>query len=92
MTFLFLLGACTTFGKPFDDTHLKGLIKGKTTKLRVLELFGPPFKEMTNNGLDTWIFLEEVNIFLITDLRKNLVISFDKNNVVKLFRYTSNNP
>ncbi len=86
-----LLGACATIGKPFDDSHVKDLKKGVTTKLRVLDLFGLPFKEDVENGLDTWTYFEKENAIFGPDLEKDLVISFDKNNVVKSFRYASTN-
>ncbi len=87
-----LLGACATVGKPFDDSQIKDLKKGVTTKLQVLEMLGLPFKEGVENGLDTWTYFEKENALFSSNLEKDLVISFDKNNVVKSFRYASTNP
>ncbi len=90
--FIILLGACATSGKPFDDSHVKDLKKGATTKLQVLDLFGLPFEEGVENGFDTWTYLDKKASFFGPDSQKDLVISFDKNNVIKSFRYASTNP
>jgi outer membrane protein assembly factor BamE (lipoprotein component of BamABCDE complex) len=87
-----IFGACATIGKPFDESHVKDLKKGTTTKLQVLEILGLPFKEGVENGLDIWTYFEKENSLFSRDLQKDLVISFDKNNVVKSFRYSSTNP
>ena len=87
-----LLGGCATVGKPFDDSQVKDLNKGATTKLQVLEMLGLAFKEGVENGLDTWTYFEKENALFGPNLQKDLVISFDKNNVVKFFRYASTNP
>lgn len=87
-----LLGACATVGKPFNDSNVKGLKKGITTKLQILEMFGFPFKEGIENGIDTWTYFEEESSLFGPSLQKDLMISFDKNNVVKSFRYSSTNP
>ncbi len=89
-----LLAGCatSTIGKPFDQSHVKDLKKGVTTKLQVLDLFGLPFKEGVENGFDTWTYLERVNKIFGLNYQKDLVISFDKNNVVKSFRYAYTNP
>jgi outer membrane protein assembly factor BamE (lipoprotein component of BamABCDE complex) len=87
-----LLGACATVGKPFDDSQVKDLKKGVTTKLQVLEMLGLPFKEEVDNKIDTWTYFEKENALFSPNLQKDLVISFDKNNVVKFFRYASTNP
>jgi outer membrane protein assembly factor BamE (lipoprotein component of BamABCDE complex) len=87
-----LLGACTTVGKPFDDSQIKDLKKGVTTKLQILNMLGLPFKEGVENGLDTWTYFEKENALFGSNLEKDLVISFDKNNVVKSFRYASTDP
>ena len=84
-----LLGACAAIGKPFNDSYLKYVKKGITTKSQVLEFFGPPFLEEIESGLYTWTYLEEKNFLFGVNFQKDLVISFDKNNVVKSFRYSS---
>ena len=72
--------------------YVKALIKGVTTKLQVLEMLGLPFKEGVENGIDTWAYFEKESSLFGSNLQKDLVISFDKNNVVKSFRYSSTNP
>lgn len=86
-----LLAACVSAGKPFDDSYVKELKKGITTKLIVLNTLGLPYKESVENGLDTWVYFEKENAFFGANVQKDLVISFDKNNVLKSFRYTSAN-
>ncbi len=90
-TFL-ILGACAATGKSFDSSHIKELEKGVTTKLLVLDMVGLPLKESVENGLDTWTYFQKEPALFGSDFQKDLVISFDKNNVVKSFRYASTKP
>ena len=86
--FPFWMG-CASVGKDFDSKKVKSIENNVTTQIEILDWFGVPLKEGTENGytmwtyqIDRWRMLGEVE-------SKGLVILFDDKNKVKAYRYES---
>jgi hypothetical protein len=93
---LFFLTACYgTIGKNFDSSQLKNIQNNITTKEKILENFGSPFKRGIERGQVMWTYQFDQWNALGPAQSKDLVILFDQKNIVKGYRYTSsdsNNP
>lgn len=76
------------------------IVEGKTTKQEVREMFGSPEKTMfTDGGLEVWNYefakmsADAINYILVVNLfgssasgkKKQLVVMFDRSNVVKRY-------
>ena len=66
LIFPFWIG-CASVGKHFDSKKVKNIENNVTTQMEILEWFGVPFKEGTENGyamwtyqIDTWKMMGEV--------------------------------
>ena len=84
-----MFAGCGTVGKNFDSAKVKNIKNHTTTKAEVLDWFGLPYKEGTENGGLMWTYQFDKYVAGSTE-SKDLVILFDSNNLVKAFRYTSN--
>lgn len=80
---------CGSVGKNFDTAKVKSIKNHATTKAEILDWFGLPYKEGTENGNLMWTYQFDKYVAGKTD-SKDLVILFDNNNLVKAYRYTSN--
>ncbi|MBI4389121.1 MAG: hypothetical protein HY580_02990 [Nitrospinae bacterium] len=86
---LSLAAGCGSVGKNFDSGKVQNIKNHSTTKNEVLDWFGLPFKEGMENGSMMWTYQFDRYVAGSTK-SKDLVILFDNNNVVKAYRYTSN--
>ena len=84
-----LIAGCGTVGKSFDSSKVKDIKNQTTTKSDILNWFGVPFKEGTENGNLMWTYQIDEYMMGKTHSR-DLVVLFDDKNVVKAYRYTSN--
>ena len=80
---------CASVGKDFDSGKVKDIQNNVTTQVEIVDWFGVPFKEGSENGyamwtyqIDKWKAVGEVE-------SKGLVILFDDNHKVKAYRYES---
>ena len=80
---------CGTVGKNFDTDKIKSIKNNVTTKAEVLDWFGLPYKEGTENSNLMWTYQFDKYVMGKTE-SKDLVILFDSKNLVKAFRYASN--
>jgi len=86
---LALLVGCGTVGKNFDSDKVQNIQNNVTTQSEVLDWFGVPFKEGTENNHTMWTYqFDKYSVFSDTK-SKDLVILFDDNNIVKAYRFTS---
>lgn len=85
-----LVVGCGTVGKDFDSSKVKKIQNNVTTQLEILEWFGVPYKEGTENKHTMWTYQLDTWQAIGEGQSKGLVILFDKNNVVKAHRYESN--
>ena len=89
---LFFLTACYgTVGNNFDNSQIKNIQNNVTNEEEILEKFGPPFKKGIENGQTMWSYQFDKWNALGPAQSKDLVILFDKKNIVKGYRYTTSN-
>lgn len=84
-----VVSGCGTVGKNFDTSHIKDIKNQATTKTEILDWFGTPYKEGTENGSLMWTYQFDKYLAGSTESR-DLVILFNDKNLVKAFRYSSN--
>lgn len=82
--------SCGTVGKDFDSAKVKKIQNNVTTQLEVLNWFGVPYKEGTENKHTMWTYQLDTWQAIGEGQSKGLVILFDDKNIVKAHRYESN--
>ena len=89
---IFLASCYGTVGKNFDSSELKSIQNNVSSQEEIFERLGAPFKKGIENGQVMWTYqFDQWNTFGPTH-SKDLVILFDKENIVKAYRYTTSNP
>ena len=88
LVFSFYVG-CASVGKHFDSKNVKNIENNVTTQMEILDWFGVPFKEGTENGYTMWTYQNDKWRMLGEAESKALVILFDDKNKVKAYRYES---
>ena len=89
---IFLASCYGTVGKNFDSSELKSIQNNVTSQEEIFERLGAPFKRGVENGQVMWTYqFDQWNALGPTN-SKDLVILFDKENIVKAYRYTTSNP
>ena len=81
---------CGTVGKDFDSSKITKIQNNLTTQLQVLDWFGVPYKEGTENRFTMWTYQVDTWQAIGEGQSKGLVILFDEKNIVKAHRYESN--
>ena len=90
MFLLFSFTGCASVGKDFDSEKVKNIINNVTTQLEIIDWFGLPFKEGSENGYIMWTYqIDKWQVLGVVE-SKGLVILFDDQNKVKAYRYESN--
>ena len=85
-----LVVGCGTVGKDFDSSKITKIQNNLTTQLQVLDWFGVPYKEGTENRFTMWTYQVDTWQAIGEGQSKGLVILFDEKNIVKAHRYESN--
>ena len=85
-----VLAGCGSSGKNFPVAHVDEINNGITTQSQILEWFGVAFKEGSRNGDPMWTYQFDTYSSIGDDKSKELVILFNKNNIVKAYRYATN--
>ena len=85
-----LVVGCGTVGKDFDSSKITKIQNNLTTQLEVLDWFGVPYKEGTENKYIMWTYQVDTWQVVGEGISKGLVILFDDKNIVKAYRYESN--
>ena len=85
-----LVVGCGTVGKDFDSSKITKIQNNLTTQLQVLDWFGVPYKEGTENKYIMWTYQVDTWQAIGEGQSKGLVILFDEKNIVKAHRYESN--
>ena len=88
----FLASCYGTVGKKFDSSELKSIQNNVTSQEEIFERFGAPFKKGIENGQVMWTYQFDKWSAVGPAQSKDLVILFDKENIVKAYRYTTSNP
>jgi len=89
---IFLASCYGTMGKNFDSSELKNIQNNVTRQEEIFERLGAPFKKGIENGQVMWTYQFDKWNALGPTYSKDLVILFDKENIVKAYRYTTSNP
>jgi hypothetical protein len=85
-----LVVGCGTVGKDFSSSNVEKIQNNVTTQLEILDWFGVPYKEGTENKHTMWTYQVDTWQAVGEGLSKGLVILFDEKNIVKAYRYESN--
>ena len=87
-----VLAGCGSTGKNFPVAHVDEIQNGVTTQFQILDWFGVAFKEGVRNGNPMWTYQFDTynSLGIGKDKSKELVILFDKENIVQAYRYASN--
>ena len=85
-----ILAGCGSSGKNFPVVHIGEIKNGVTTQSQILDWFGIAYKEGLRSGETMWTYQFDTYNAVGKDMSRELVILFDKDNVVKAYRYASN--
>ena len=85
-----LVVGCGTVGKYFDSSNVEKIQNNVTTQLEILDWFGVPYKEGSENKHTMWTYQVDTWQAVGEGVSKGLVILFDDKNIVKAYRYESN--
>lgn len=86
------LSACATAGRDFPTAKVSDIQIGKTTQAEIEAMFGKPWRTGIEDGLRTWTYGKyRYSVFSQTST-EDLVVRFDKNNVVKSYTFSSTKP
>ena len=86
---LLFLAGCGTMGKDFNTSQVNNIQNHVTSQSEIIENFGIPFKEGTQNGMVMWTYQFDQYNAIGLDHSKDLVILFDKEDTVNSYRFTS---
>ena len=89
---IFLASCYGTVGKNFDSSDLKSIQNNVTSQEEIFERLGTPFKKGIENGHVIWTYQFDQWNAVGPTRSKDLVILFDKENIVEAYRYTTSNP
>lgn len=85
---LFVTG-CANVGHEFPDQRVSELEMGETTQQEVRQMFGEPWRVGYEDGMRTWTYGKYHYTLVGSPTTKDLVIRFDRNNVVKSYTYNT---
>jgi len=88
--FTLVLAGCGSSGKNFPVVHVDEIQNGVTTQSQILDWFGVAYKEGVRNGNPMWTYQFDTYNSFGKDNSKELVVLFDKDNIVRAYRYASN--
>lgn len=83
------LAGCANVGHDFPDQRARDIEIGKTSQQQVREMFGEPWRVGYEDGNRTWTYGKYHYTILGSPSTKDLVIRFDRNNVVKSYTYNT---
>lgn len=84
-----LLSGCVTVGHEFPAGQVSSIKIGTTTQNEITNLFGTPWRTGVENGLQTWTYGDYSYSLLGESNSEDLVIRFNKNNVVSSYTFNS---
>ena len=80
-------GCTPTMGQPFPVKQVRQIELKKTTMAQIRQMFGDPWRTGLEDGFRTWTYGEYT-----MKMTRDLVIRFDKQNVVKSYSFSSSYP
>ena len=88
---LIAVEGCGTVGKNFDYSLANNITNNKTTKKDIRTIYGKPHKKGLENGNLIWIYEYSTYNVLGRNTSKDMIVIFDKNDIVQSHQYMSNN-
>jgi hypothetical protein len=89
---LLVVAGCATVGSQFQFRGSDSIVKGKTSRSEILSVYGNPFRVGFENGNSKWTYgYYKYRLFGDSET-KDLDITFDKNNIVSSYTYSSSVP
>lgn len=80
-------GCTPTMGQPFPVKQVRQIELEKTTMAQIRQMFGDPWRTGLEDGFRTWTYGEYT-----MKMTRDLIIRFDKVNVVKSYSFSSSFP
>jgi len=80
-------GCTPTMGEPFPVKRVRQIELEKTTMAQIRQMFGDPWRTGLEDGFRTWTYGEYT-----MKMTRDLIIRFDKVNVVKSYSFSSSFP
>lgn len=80
---------CANIGSDFPDQRVQELEIGETTQQEVRNTFGEPWRVGYEDGMRTWTYGKYRYSLLGASSTKDLVIRFNKDNVVKSYSFNT---
>ncbi len=80
-------GCMPSMGQPFPAKQVRQIELEKTTMAQIRQMFGNPWRTGLEDGFRTWTYGE-----YSMKMTRDLVIRFDKQNVVKSYSFSSSYP
>ena len=88
----FLINGCVSMGRDFPVDSVPKIQQGKTTQQDILRMFGPPWRTGIEDGKTVWTY-GRYNYYLLGGSNTyDLVIHFNKENVVESYTYNTSSP
>jgi len=80
---------CVTVGHEFPAGQVSSIKIGESTQTDITNLFGTPWRTGVENGLKTWTYGDYNYSLFSNGNSEDLVIRFNKNNVVSSYNFNS---
>ena len=80
-------GCMPTMGQSFPVKQVRQIELEKTTMAQIRQMFGDPWRTGLEDGFRTWTYGEYT-----MKMTRDLIIRFDKQNVVKSYSFSSSYP
>ena len=87
-----LFSACATVGRDFPSDPVSQIEIGKTTQADIETMFGPPWRTGIEDGQPTWTYGKYKYTLAGKTSTRDLVVRFDKNNVVSSYTFSTTEP
>jgi len=87
-----LVSACATVGRDFPSDRVSQIEIGKTTQADIEKMFGPPWRTGIEDGQPTWTYGKYKYTLAGKTSTRDLVVRFDKNNVVSSYTFSTTEP
>lgn len=84
-----LVTGCMTVGHEFPAGNVSSIKIGTTTQNDITNLFGTPWRTGVENGLKTWTYGDYSYNLMGNGNSEDLVIHFNKNDVVSSYTFNS---
>ena len=92
MIYIVFSAGCASVGRDFPDAKVQEIKIGTTTQNEIRAMFGPPWRVGIDDGQQTWTYGRYHYKLLGSRDAKDLVVRFDKHNVVASYSFNTTNP